>query len=517
MEPDDDLFAAFEAVAARRAGHLAIDDGIARIDYGELHIAARSAAARIAAAVPEGRLIAIAMRQGAECVAAILGCVAANRPFAVLDLRYPAARNAMIAADACFAAALVREGTEDELGSLLPGARILTVSLRPKEAPVSGLRHRSEPRGDSDIGFVAYTSGSTGRPKGVVHHRRMIHLTAKDYIDLGQFGPADRLLPLYSLCTIAGLRDAFAALLSGAELHMRDIQEAGLSEICSVMRQARITACSMVPALGRSFVRLSDASAAFQSLRALRIGGDAMFGSDIEMLRTVLPPQCRILLSYGTTEAGFVTLRSLSSADAVPTGRFPLGRPVARCRLTVVDHTGCSAAPGEPGELIVNGRDVAIGLWRNGTLDSAAFPSDADDAESRICRTGDLFRCDPDGLYTHLGRIDRQVKIRGMRTEPGELEAALRTLDGVRDAAVIAGGSETDVRLIALVVANDTAPDSFGQQVRRRLVEILPGHLRPAAVHMVEAIPRLPSFKVDGAAIERMLAGSGLEPPGTAG
>lgn len=502
-----DVFATFAAIAATYPNKVAVDDGTERLTYVQLHRSALHTAACLAAAVPPSRLVAIATGTNVYCTIAMLACLAARRPFAVLDPSYPHARNAAIAAEAGFGAVLVTEGSRAHPMWLPADVALVPISLHRKaDMALPPTRDGSDEPGPA---FIIYTSGSTGRPRGIAHHEGVIRRMVEGHTSTIGLGQADRVLPLHSSSTFVGIRDPFGALLTGATLHLVDLPADGLGELCSVLRYARITVCSMVPALARLLARAADAASTFRTLRTFRLGGDAVFGSDISVLRQVLPADCQISLTYGTSEAGWVLGRLLRATDAVVPGRVSLGSPLPGNDLCLVDQHGRPVADGQPGELVIRSPYVALGTWVDGALDRTGVRSDPDDPACRIWPTRDLFVRSPEGGLIHLGRVDRQVKIRGMRVEPGDLEAVLRGLQGVADAAVLAVSQGPDVALHAFAVpAGDVEDQPFERRIMRALQNDVPDFLRPAAVHAVSAIPRLPSYKLDVQALEALVAAS---------
>jgi thioesterase domain-containing protein/acyl carrier protein len=314
------------------------------------------------------------------------------------------------------------------------------------------------------------------------------------YANAAHINEQDRFLPLSSECTIAGLRERLTALLTGATLHVIDVQRAGARQILSRLHDAAITMVYGVPALLRSLMQLDSAQAP-SSLRVVRVGGDAVLWSDVEALRAWLPPDCRVELGYSSTEAPILQW-------FVPPGfpqegsRVPLGYPLAGNALAIVGEDGTPVAPGEAGELIVRSPYIALGRWVDGRCVADDFPADPKDLSCRILRTGDLVRLRADGLIDLIGRKDRQIKIRGQRVEPGELEAALRRQPGVRDAAVYPRRVGANWWLIAYVVGEADAA-----ALKSILREALPPALQPQRIHTIDAIPRLASAKLDAKAL----------------
>jgi amino acid adenylation domain-containing protein len=483
------IAARFHAVAAAHPDRVAVDDGTRRLTYREAQATVAALAARIASETAPGDLVGILLPASAEFPLVLLACLEAGRVFVPLDAHYPQAWLASVIADSGMAA-IVGRFDDAESAALAPdGLHRIDLSQQAASAspsaPLAVL-------GPDEPAFVLFTSGSTGKPKGIVNSQRALLRRVAQYVQAAHVNADDRFLPLSSECTIAGLRERLTALLSGATLHLIDVQRAGARQILA--RLDGITMVYAVPALLRSLMQLG-AGVAPSSLRVVRVGGDAVLWSDVEALRAWLPPDCRIELGYSSTEAPIMQW-------FVPPGfpqegsRVPLGYPLAGNALAIVGDDGDAVAPGEAGELVVRSPYVALGRWLGGRCDGSDFPADPNDPSCRILRTGDLVRLRADGLVDLVGRKDRQIKIRGQRVEPGELEAALRRQQGVVDAAVQARRVGHGWWLIAYVVgAADPAT------LKLALRDAVPAALQPQRIHPIEAVPRLASAKLDAAGL----------------
>ena len=483
------IFDLFRAAALAHAERIAIDDGVTALSYAQALAEVQALAARIAAETKPGELVGILLAASCEFPLAMLACLAAGRLFVPLDLHYPQAWLADVIQDSGMAAIV---GRFDACAGLVSaGVRRIDLAQPPNDSAKASVL---VPAGPDDPAFVLFTSGSTGRPKGIVNSQRALLRRVAQYVEAAHINEQDRFLPLSSECTIAGLRERLTALLTGATLHLIDVQRAGARQILHRLDEAKITMVYAVPALLRSLMQL-DAGAAPQSLRVVRVGGDAVLWSDVDALRAWLPPACRIELGYSSTEA---PIMQWFVPDGFPQdcSRVPLGYPLAGNALAIVGDDGDVVAPGESGELVVRSPYVALGRWSNGQVDASDFPSDTKDGSCRILRTGDLVRLRSDGLIDLIGRKDRQIKIRGQRIEPGELEAALRRQPGVCDAAVFARKVGASWWLIAYVVAPGEMPD-----LKAALRAVLPPALQPQRIHRIDSIPRLASAKLDARAL----------------
>jgi len=480
--PAFDLFA---ETAARYPTHIALDDGVRARTFAETLTAAQTLARRLAYETAPDDLVGILLPSCCDFSIAMLACLAAGRLFVPLDSHYPQAWLAGVVKD-CGMEAVIGRFDDPEIDRLVP-PNIRRIDLgESRIVPVVPFA----PVGPDAPAFVLFTSGSTGKPKGIVNSQRALLRRVAQYVEAARIDETDRFLPLSSECTIAGLRERFAALLSGATLHLIDVQRSGARAILNRLGDDAITMVYAVPALLRSLIQLGGTPS---SLRVLRIGGDSVLWSDIDSLRAWLPDTCRIELGYSSTEAPIMQW-------FVPAGfpregeRVPLGYPLAGNALAVVAENGEAATPGEAGELVLRSPYVALGRWVDGALDASDFPSDPKDPSCRIHRTGDLVRLRDDGLIDLVGRKDRQIKIRGVRVEPAELEAAIRRRPGIRDVAVYPRRVGQQWWLIAYVVGNSVG-------LKAALRDTLPAALHPQRIHCVDAIPRLASAKLDMTAL----------------
>jgi amino acid adenylation domain-containing protein len=478
------VFEGFQHIARQHAGRVAVDDGTVRLSYAQLAERATALAHRVAAQTQPDDLVGILLPSFADFAVAILACFAAGRLFVPLDSHYPQAWLAGVASD-CGMAAVIGHDSD-----IIPRA-VRRIAL---DGP--SVQSTWTPRGLDDPAFVLFTSGSTGKPKGMVNSQRALLRRVEQYADAAHVDETDRFLPLSSECTIAGLRERFTTLLTGGTLHLIDVQRAGARAILERLGEARITMIYAVPALLRALMQLGPKAPA--SLRVVRVGGEAVLWSDVDALRDWLPANCRIQLGYSSTEAPI--MQWFVPQDFPREGsRVPLGYPLAGNALAIVGEDGDAVAPGETGELVVRSPYVALGRWVDGAIDARDFPADPNDRVCRIHRTGDLVRLRADGLIDIVGRKDRQLKIRGVRVEPGELEAAIRRAPGVRDAAVFPRPVGAQWWLIGYVVG-----DADLSVLKAQLREALPAALQPQKLHRLDAIPRLASGKLDMAALKAL-------------
>jgi acyl-coenzyme A synthetase/AMP-(fatty) acid ligase len=306
-----------------------------------------------------------------------------------------------------------------------------------------------------------------------------------------------------------GLWEILTAVTSGAALHIPPVEETGDAD--AFARRALAEGIDTVHATPSFFRAVAETGARLEGLRVLHLGGEALSRTGVERLAAAVGEGCTLYNGYGPTE---VTVNSLLFEVGRPGGlrggeRTPIGRPSAENAVYVVDRWGGPVPVGVPGELWLGGPGVARGYLGRPELTAEKFIPDGFGGEpgGRLYRTGDLVRWLPGGTVEFLGRVDHQVKVRGFRIEPGEIEAALRRHPQVREAVVVARGE----RLVACVVADEEGPGAAELQgfLRGRL----PAALVPSAFVRLSELPLTPTGKVD----RRALAGLGLETPAESG
>ncbi len=474
-------------------GKIAIDDGAQALSFAQTAQMVRALAARIAETTKPGEAVGAAVPACADFPITMLACLAAGRIFVALDLHYPKAWLSEVMTGAGLAAVVGRFA--GDAASLVPeGVARIDLDTLPDDAPDFAFT----PAGPDDPAYVIFTSGSTGTPKGIVNSQRAMLRRVEQHVNAGHLHADDRFMPLSSGCTIAGLRERLSALTLGATLYEIDVQKAGARKILERLEDCAITVIYAVPALLRTLMALGVGPS---HMHVVRVGGEAVLWSDIDQLQAWLPKDCLIQLGYSCSEAPI--LQWFVPKDFPREGtRIPIGYALEANELAVLDDEGVAVAPGEVGELVVKSPYVALGHWRNGALDRSPFPAAKDDPNSRILRTRDLVRLRADGFFDLIGRKDRMVKIRGIRIEPGEVEAVLRKQDGVADVAVLPRRLGKTVTLIGYVVAKDGAAETLPAALKSALKPVLPAHMQPQRLYKIDEIPRLPSGKLDMKALE---------------
>ena len=496
---------------ARRApARPALVCGGRSLAWGELAAAVASLAGRLrAAGVGAEVVVAVAAERALDTPVALLAVLAAGGVYLPLDPAQPDARLALLLADAEAAVLVAREPAASHLAALAPRPPVVIEPDAPDTPAASG---EASGIGDwphpADAACLFYTSGTTGRPKGVVvEHRHLAH-TLRACRGFG-WRADDRVLALAPLTFDISLFELLNPLLAGAAavlLPREDVLD--LERLAAAAAGA--TVLHAVPALLRELVdHILQTGGSLPGLRALFTGGDAVPADLLADARRACP-SAEIRVLYGPTEGTIICTAWRLEGE---TAGSPLGRPLPGAVLCVVDRRGEPVPVGIPGEILLGGGGVARGYHRLPELTAERFVAHGG---RRFYRTGDLARWTPEGELRFAGRLDEQVKIRGVRVEPGEVEAVLARHPGVREVVVLARAAPAGrgLRLVAWVVpAAGAAPTP--EELRRFAAAHLPDALVPAAVAVLALLPRTLHGKVDRAALPEPEAAGGGRAPGT--
>ncbi|MFD4573532.1 amino acid adenylation domain-containing protein [Streptomyces sp. NPDC058417] len=495
-------------LAAADPGAVAVDDGTVRLTYAELRARADEVARRLAGAgVSTGSLVALAADPGAQFVAAVLGVLATGAAWIPLDVHAPVARGAALLADSGADALLFSPAREGYAHQLLAAGEhwptIVELREQPLTAEESAPPVAPAPGSGDDLAYVIFTSGSTGRPKGAMVHRdgMVNHLLAK-VEDLG-LTPADVLVHNAPVTFDISVWQMLAALVAGGRTRVVPRALAADPQgLFALVDTDGVTVLEVVPSLLRAALDDWDSGAARPALTPLRhlvVTGEAL-PADLCRRWFAHFPDIPLVNAYGPTEASDdVTHAFIRSAADLGDVHTPIGSAIRNTRLYVLGDGLRPVPVGAPGELYVGGVGVGRGYLDDPRRTSAVFVADpfAPAPGARMYRTGDRVRHRADGWLEFLERVDHQVKIRGHRIELGEVEATLRQVTGVTDAAVdVAVDSAGHTRLAAFVTG-----DVEVAEVKAELAATLPDYMVPAAFVVLDRLPLTPNGKVDRKAL----------------
>ena len=499
----------FEAQAARTPDSVAVAHGGATLTYAELHrrVGRLARLLRARGVGPEAR-VAVCLERAPEVPVALLGVLRAGAAFVPLDPASPPGRIAAVLADSGARVLLTQARLAGRFGEFEGEVVVLDGEWSDAPALEDG-RSGSAPDPHS-AAYVIYTSGSTGTPKGVVVEHRSLANHALASVEAYGIGPGDRVLQFASLAFDASLEEIFPALIAGATVVLRD--DEALRSIPTFLDRCEawgVTVLDLPTAFWHELTaELSRGGAELpRAVRLTVIGGERALPERVAAWRALLAAP-RLVNSYGPTEATVVaTLADLTAGGGAEDDGLPatvsIGRPAANARAYVLDAAMHLLPVGARGELYLGGAGVARGYLGRPDLTAERFVPDpfAGEPGARLYRTGDRARFRRGGELEFAGRADQQVKIRGFRVEPGEVEAALARLPGIRDAAVTTREDEPGrVRLVAYVIP-EREGSAEPEALRAALGASLPGYMVPSALVLLDALPLTPSGKLDRRAL----------------
>ncbi|HEU5182484.1 MAG TPA: amino acid adenylation domain-containing protein [Candidatus Polarisedimenticolia bacterium] len=491
----------FEATVDRRPEAPALRVAGVEVSYAALEARAnRIAGLLIQNDVRRGDRVALCLERGVDRIAAVLATLKAGAAYVPLDPAYPAARLALMLEDAG-AAALV---TTEALAGTLPPAAARTLCLDREEETLASLdaSRISVETSATDLTYVIYTSGSTGRPKGVAMNQgALLNLIAWQQERSG--APAGRRTLQYaSLSFDASFEEIFSTFAEGGILVLISEDDrrdpAALLSVLSAEKVERL----FVPFVAlQSLAEAAEERGAVLALREVIAAGEQLrvtapirrlFGS---VSGSVLDNQ------YGPSETHVATAERLAGDPRLWPELPTIGNPIANARAYVLDEKLALSPLGVVGEIYLGGEAVGRGYLDRADLTAERYLPDPFGTGERLYRTGDRGRVLADGRIEFLGRVDRQIKVRGYRVEPGEIESSLERCAGVRAAVVEAraepGGA---TRLVAYVVPEGPLRGRV-RTLRDELARQLPEYLVPSAFVELEALPLTPSGKVDRRAL----------------
>lgn len=439
--------------------------------------------------IGRGRHVGLCLERGPSMLVSVLAVLKSGAAYVPLDPAYPDARLQVIAEDADFD--LVLAEAEAVLGWLGDVQRLDPTEAMAQDADASPLP--PDPEHDAageDPAYVIFTSGSTGRPKGVVvPHRAVVNFLSSMAMEPG-LGAQDRLVAVTTLCFDISVLELMLPLATGATLVLAGRDQAADSEaLIQLLEDSQATVMQATPSTWRML--LETGWKGREGFKAL-VGGEALPPG---LARELMALGLELWNMYGPTETTvWSSLWPVRDADAIR-----VGRPIANTTIHVLDADLNPCPAGSVGEIFIGGDGLALGYLGRDDLTRERFLPAPEHTGSAgpIYRTGDLGRWDASGQLEHLGRADFQLKVRGHRIEPGEIEHCIARHPDVGQTVVVAREvAPGDVRLVAYVTARSAhSPDPAS--VREHIVEALPHYLVPQHVIVLPGLPLTPNGKID--------------------
>jgi amino acid adenylation domain-containing protein len=485
----------FEAQVERTPGAMAVVYEGDALSYAELNARANRLAHHLndLGVGPDVR-VGICMERSLEMAVALLAILKAGGAYVPLDPAYPEDRLRQMLQESRPLLLLAHGAT----GALFADAAVPVVDVEADAPEWAGRPATNPDRGDltpDHLCYVIYTSGSTGRPKGVMNPHRCV----VNRLVWGQeaWGMGAGVLCKTSLNFDGSLRELFWPWSVGARVVLaRPEGHRDPDYLLETLHGEGIPTVNLVPSMLQVLLEHPKVEL-MAGLERVLCGGEALPGALLQRFHERLPHVALHNL-YGPSEAA-TALAALHCAPEQARATVPIGRPTGNVRVYLVDGADRPVPVGVPGELFIGGVGVARGYLDRPELTAERFVPDpfGGTPGARLYRTGDLARWLADGRMEFLGRNDFQVKIRGFRIEPGEVEAALASHAGVREALVVAREDRPGDRRLVAYVVGDVETDALREHLRRNL----PDYMVPAAFVVLDRLPLTPSGKVDRKAL----------------
>ena len=486
----------FTKQAARTPELTALVASTCRLSYRDLDERSNRLARRLQGlGVGPDTLVGVAMGRTEILVIAMLAILKAGGAYVPLDPNFPKERISLVIEDSQMQLILTTAKSRSRIPLDSAGVTVLDAEDPSIAAEIAAPVVSAAV--SANIAYVIYTSGSTGKPKGVmVENRNVVNFFAG--MDLAVGCKPGVWLAVTSVSFDISVLELLWTLTRGFTVVLHD--EEGSVSIADEITREGVTNLQMTPSLARMLTLDPRAFAALGSLKQMLLGGEAVPAALIHHLRQIFHGEIHNM--YGPTET---TIWSTTGRIEDVSTLVSIGKPIANTQIYMVDAQMNSVPVGEVGELLIGGDGVARGYWNRPELTAEKFVTIPALTSSRIYRTGDLARFLPDGNIEFLGRADYQVKLRGHRIEPGEIEALLERCPGIRQAVIVVREDrEGDKRLVAYLVGESAAPDAAA--LRATLAAQLPDYMVPSAFVFIDAMPLTDNGKIDRKALLKLPA-----------
>jgi amino acid adenylation domain-containing protein len=506
----------FEQQVTQTPNLLAVVDEHTQLTYQQLNQQVNQLAHYLRSLkIKEQSPIGLCLERSTRVIVAILGILKVGGIYVPLEPRYPPERLRFMLADAQLAALITEQQWLTQLPRLDRPVLCLDRDWESQIAKHNSVNphHTTVPE---QLAYIIYTSGSTGQPKGVCCRHQGVPNLLADFQRKQPIEPGDACSLWAALSFDASVYEIWSALLAGGTLHIvPPALRTDTEYLLKWLDEHRIRSAYLPAAMLSALVEWQTHHQL--TLRRLMVGAEPI-PEQLLLTLAAKTPKLHIINAYGPTEATIcATLYSIPKISGsllndnhgkkTPTVRnAPIGRAVSNTILYVLDEQLQPVAGGEAGELYIGGIGLAQGYWNRPALTAEKFIPNpfSEDQDARLYRTGDKVKYLPDGNLYFIGRIDQQIKLRGIRIEPGEIEATIQQYPGVYDALVMVQEVALyDARLVAYVVVKTELLEQsdFNIQLRAFLTDYLPEHLLPAAIIPLPAFPQTPNGKIDREAL----------------
>ncbi len=500
---DAAIHAVFEAQAARTPEKLALKYDGDELSYAELNAKSNRLARFLRqSGIRNGTFVGLFLPRSINLIVAILGILKAGGCYVPFDVDYPLERLNSMLEETQPPTLLTEDNLLDELPTFWGQTVCLDADWETIESESAENLNISVSA--DDAAYIIYTSGSTGQPKGVVvPHRGVVRLVKKtNYTEISE---EDIFLQMSPVTFDASMFEIWGALLNGATLCPLEKQKPTLAEIGCAVRENQVTILWLTSGLFN--VMIEEQSADLSSVRQLLAGGDVLSPTHVRQAQSDLP-NCRIINGYGPTESTTFACchRTGTQDESKP---IPIGKPVSNTFVYVLDEKMRLVSKGDAGELFIGGDGLAHGYLNNCSLTAAKFvPHPFSEIGERLYRTGDIVKISESENLEFVGRRDRQIKVRGFRIEPSEIEAVLNSHSVIKESVVsaVANDEQNAARvdkkiLVGYIVCRDAGNQPMTDNLRRFLSEKLPEYMIPATFVFLDQIPLTANGKINREAL----------------
>jgi len=447
------------------------------------------------------RVVALLFGRGTDKIAALLGVLKTGMAYVPLDTSYPTERLVYMLEDSG-ARLIVTDTAHGVLATEIRDAvngNIGIINIDDLPGTVS----EENPGVEIDptaLAYILYTSGSTGKPKGVMQtHVNVLHF-ARVYTNALHIHPGDKLTLFSSFSFDAAKMDIFGALLNGARLYPYDIKEEGnLRRLSQWLRLEGISIYHSIPTVYRYFIDMlaDNEEDRFPSVRFIVLGGEAVFKKDIDNYKKYFSDNCIFINGLGPTESTVTLQYFIDKNTEITREAVPVGFPVEKTKAYLLTEQNREAGVFGVGEIMFKSDHLSPGYWNLPVQTENVFTPDPLTNQGRVYRTGDLGRRLPDGNIEYAGRKDFQVKVRGYRIEPGEVESKLDRVPGLTKSLVVCRMDKNGENFLAAYYTGSGDGKIDETQLAAALKSSLPDYMIPSIFLSLPEFPLTPTGKID--------------------
>lgn len=479
----------FEKQVRKNPTKIALTCNEKKINYYDLDKWSGALSDAIGNVSGKGANIALMLGHNEKMVVSILGTLKSGCLYIPLEPSHPSNWLKYVLADSEPKAIITDNDNFKKVENIIKkiGKRICIINLDKIDRNFIKAKKKINPNSPA---YILYTSGSTGKPKGVLQTHSYVMRIAQIFTNSLHISANDSLTLIPSFSFSAAMMDMFGALLNGASLHLFDIKNNDFLGLAKMIKKEKITIFHSIPEVFRYFVGDMENKSSLNSIRIIYLAGGKFDSFGFELFKKTLPPKCLLVNALGCTEFNICRQQFLSMKSEIKPGLVPIGHGLDNIEMDIIGKHGESLGYNQPGEIIVKSKYLSFSFWHDKEMTAKKLTTNK--KGEKIFHTGDLGKFNFNGSVTHLGRKDFQIKVRGYRIEPAEIEIVLLKYPNIKDAIVMANKSGENI--IAYYVA---AKDISETNLRSYLNNKLPGYMIPNIFFRLKSMPLTPNGKID--------------------